>query len=309
MKFIISLLTTLLLLTSCQEKNGYNGDIFDTHLHAALDRNEQFSDLEKHNIVRAAVSSSWDNQEAYRSSTKTTFLIGLMFPCPNGIVPYSGQKCFSDGREFPDITWVRQQIIDKKIDFFGELLNEYYGISPSDSNMYPYYELALEFNVPVGIHTGLAGPNNLCPDYNPAMGDPALMKDMLIKFPGLKVWIMHAGVPYLKGTLEILRDYPQVYADISVLANPDIVKTTDFSAYMKSLIDAGFGNRLMFGSDNGDLDKIINAINELDFLTVEQKEKIFFKNAETFFGTKELPKREEQYIMNTSRFIHKPAGT
>jgi hypothetical protein len=286
MKFIISLLTTFLFLTSCDKENKHSGEIFDTHLHAAQDINKQFDELNKHKIVRGAVSSSWDNQEAYRASTKTRFLIGLMFPCPNGIVPYSGQKCFSDGKEFPDITWIRQQIIDGKIDFFGELLNEYYGISPSDSSMFPYYELAQEFKLPIGIHTGLAGPNNLCPNYNPLMGDPALLKDILIKFPGLKVWIMHAGAPYLKGTLEILKEYPQVYADISALANPDIFKKSDFNSYMKSLIDSGFENRLMFGSDNGDFDKIINAVNELDYLTTEQKEKIFFKNAETFFGVK-----------------------
>jgi uncharacterized protein len=276
----------LLFLTSCEKKNAYTGNIFDTHLHATQDINKQFDELEKHKIVRGAVSSSWDNQEAYRTSTKTEFLIGLMFPCPNGIVPYSGQKCFSDGREFPDIAWVRQQIIDKKIDFFGELLNEYYGISPSDSSMLPYFELAQEFKLPIGIHTGLAGPNNLCPNYNPLMGDPALMKDILTKFPGLKIWIMHAGAPYLKGTIEILRDYPQAYADISALANPDIFKKPDFNSYMKSLIESGFEDRLMFGSDNGDLDKIINAVNELDFLTTEQKEKIFFMNAERFFSVR-----------------------
>jgi predicted TIM-barrel fold metal-dependent hydrolase len=207
-----------------------------------------------------------------------------MFPCPNGIVPYSGQKCFSDGSEFPDIDWVRKQILDKKIDFFGEVLNEYYGISPSDSSLHPYYALAQEFKLPVGIHTGLAGPNHLCPKYNPEMGDPVLMKSILTQFPGLKIWIMHAGAPYLKGTLEVLRDYSQVYADISVLANPDIMNKKDFHSYMKSLIDSGFENRLMFGSDNGDLKKMIDAINELDFLTTEQKENIFIRNAETFFG-------------------------
>jgi hypothetical protein len=276
MKLIIFLLATLQFLGSCRERKMYTGDIFDTHLHAAQDINKQFVGFNKHRIVKGAISSSWDNQEPYRTSSKTKFLIGLMFPCPNGIVPYSGQNCFSDGKEFPDIAWTRQQIIDNKIDFFGELLNEYYGISPSDSSMFPYYELAQEFKLPVGIHTGLAGPNNLCPNYNPLMGDPALIKDILIKFPGLKVWIMHGGAPYLQGTLEILRDYPQVYADISALSNPDIFKTADFNSYMKSLIDAGFENRLMFGSDNGDLDKIVNAVNELDYLTYEQKEKIFF---------------------------------
>lgn len=286
MKFITYIIATFIFLTSTEKPNKYEGPIFDTHLHSARDIKKQFDEFEKHKIVKGAVSSSWDNQEKYRTNAKTEFLIGLMFPCPNGIVPYSGQKCFSNGNEFPDINWVRQQIIDKKIDFLGEILNEYYGISPSDSIMFPYYKLALEFNIPVGIHTGLAGPDHLCPNYNPEMGDPILMKDMLTKFPGLKIWIMHAGAPYLKGTLEILKTYPQVYADISVLANPEIFKPEDFYSYMKSLIDSGFENRLMFGSDNGDLNKMINAVNALDFLTSEQKENIFFRNAVTFFGVK-----------------------
>jgi predicted TIM-barrel fold metal-dependent hydrolase len=207
-----------------------------------------------------------------------------MLPCPNGVVPYGGPKCFEDGKDFPDIGWVRQQLIDHKIDFFGELLNEYYGISLSDSLMFPYYALAHEFKIPVGIHTGLAGPDHGCPNYNPAMGDPELMRKFLVRYPGLKVWIMHAGAPYLKGTLAILNDFPNVYVDISVISNPDIVKKNDFNHYMKALVDAGFLDRLMFGSDGGDFGKIISAINELDFLTAKQKEKIFFKNAKRFFG-------------------------
>lgn len=285
MKCTLLTLAIALVLASCDKKRDvYTGKIFDTHLHATSDLASQLHELETHNVVRGAVSSSWDKQEAYRTSPKTEFQLGLMFPCPNGIVPYSGQQCFSKGEEYPDIAWVRQQVIDKKIDFFGELLNEYYGISPSDSSMFPYYALAQEFNLPIGIHTGLAGPDHLCPNYNPLLGDPALMKDVLEKFPGLKVWIMHAGAPYLSGTLETLKSYPNVYADISVLANPDIVKKEDFTAYMKSLMDAGFADRLMFGSDNGDLGKMIDAVNELDFLTLEQKEKIFLANAESFFG-------------------------
>lgn len=284
MKSIIYAASVAACLSSCTKSKNYEGDIFDTHLHASADTWKQLAGFEQHRIVRGAVSSSWDHMEAYRTVLKTDFLIGLMFPCPNGIVPYSGQKCYSNGEEYPDINWVRQQIVDKKIDYLGEVLNEYYGISPSDSSLLPYYALAQEFNIPVGIHTGLAGPDHLCPNYNPAMGDPALMKDVLDKFPGLKIWIMHGGAPYLQGTLETLKNYPHVYADISVLANPDIVKKEDFYAYMKSLIDSGFEDRLMFGSDNGDLNKMINTVNDLDFLTPEQKAKIFLENASTFFG-------------------------
>lgn len=283
MKHFIFLFAAFIFLTPAGHKNIYTGKIFDTHVHYEKNMKEQFSEFKKHNIENIAISSSWNDQEKYRAKNSIKILIGLMFPCPNGIVPYSGQDCFEDGREFPDTGWVRKQIENKKINFLGEVLTEYYGISPSDSVMFPYYKLALEFNLPVGIHTGLAGPDNLCPNYNPAMGDPALMKKILDKFPGLKIWIMHAGVPYLEGTLKILSDYPQVYADISVLANPDIIKPGDFYSYMKKLIDAGFEDRLMFGSDNGNYDKMIKAINDLDFLTAEQKEKIFYGNAVHYF--------------------------
>jgi len=265
-------------------QNATPSMIFDVHLHAQKDLNKQFDNFKKYNIVRGAFSSSMDNVEKYRTESKIKLLFGLMFPCTNGIVPYSGQKCFKDGKDFPDVQWVRQQIIDKKIDFLGEIINEYYGISPSDSVLFPYYKLALEFDLPVGIHTGGIGPNNLSPNNNPAMGDPMVMKGALRRFPDLKIWIMHAGMPHLKSTMTIFENYPQVYADISVIANPDITDKNEFHSYMKSLIDAGFENRLMFGSDNGDYTKMIRAVNELDFLTPEQKEKIFYKNAGRFFG-------------------------
>jgi hypothetical protein len=92
MKLILYIATCFLLFTSCEKSDKYEGPIFDTHLHHATELDKQFEDLEKYNIVKGAVSSSWDNLDKYRS--KTGFLIGLMLPCPNGIVPYSGQKCF-----------------------------------------------------------------------------------------------------------------------------------------------------------------------------------------------------------------------
>lgn len=260
--------------------------IFDTHLHAEKNMDKQFKDFEKYNIVKGAFSHSWEFEEKYRTKTKIKLLFGLMFPCPNGNVPGYGHKCFKDGKDFPDVNWVRQQIINKKIDFLGELLNEYYGISPSAPVMFPYYALAQEFNLPVGIHTGLRPENDLSPNYDSTMGNPQLMEKFLTKFPKLKVWIMHAGAPYMEGTLAIMRKYPRVYIDITIINNPDIVSKEDFHSYMKSLIDAGFENRIMFGSDNFDYAKVINAVNQLDFLTAKQKEKIFYKNAEKFFSKK-----------------------
>ena len=39
----------------------------------------------------------------------------------------------------------------------------------------------------------------------------------------------------------------------------------------------------MFGTDNGNVEKVVAAIQALEFLSEEQKDKIFYRNAERFF--------------------------
>ncbi|MCR6718733.1 MAG: hypothetical protein NVV59_00215 [Chitinophagaceae bacterium] len=80
-----------------------------------------------------------------------------MFPCPEGKVPYSLQPCYESGQEWPPINWVEEQIKSKSIDFLGEILNQYYGISSSDSLLFPYYALAEKYQIPVGIHPEVQG--------------------------------------------------------------------------------------------------------------------------------------------------------
>jgi predicted TIM-barrel fold metal-dependent hydrolase len=209
-----------------------------------------------------------------------------MFPCPNGEVPYSLQKCYNDAGDWPSIDWVAKQIKDKKIDYFGEVLGQYYGISSSDSLLYPYYALAEKNQLPVGVHTGGAGPDHGSPNFKMEMGNPLLLQQMLKRFPKLKVWIMHSGEPFLQEAISVMRDHKTAYCDISAISNPRIVPEERFHTIMKSLIDAGLEDRIMFGSDNGDIVKVVSAVYALDFLSEQQKDKIFFKNAEKFFSKK-----------------------
>lgn len=257
--------------------------MFDVHIHCETDPSIQLKQLENHGVYKAAISTSWDLQNTYQDLQGPELLYGLMLPCPNGKVPYGDRLCFSNGKDLPDIKWVENQIKNGKIDFIGEVLSQYYGISPSDKLLYPYYKLAEKYNLPVGIHTGLAGPNHGCPNFKVSLGSPILMEDLLLKFPKLKVWIMHAGSPFLEETIAIMSFYTNVYTDISAISNPYIVPHQDFYATMKRLIDAGLEDRIMFGSDNGDIQQAIESVNKLDFLSTVQKEKIFFKNAEQFF--------------------------
>ena len=63
----------------------------------------------------------------------------------------------------------------------------------------------------------------------------------------------------------------------------DIDPRATFHAYLKGLVDAGLGKRLMFGSDQMQwpevIDEAIEGIESATFLTDEQKRDIFYNNA------------------------------
>ncbi|GGG79341.1 hypothetical protein GCM10007415_09430 [Parapedobacter pyrenivorans] len=282
MKSLLLLLGVLLSPMLSSDKDIQK--VFDVHLHGSSDVPAQLAALEQAGVHRAAISTSWNLQNSYRGKSKINFLYGLMFPCPNGHVPYSLQPCFPNGQDWPSLHWVEEQIKAGKIDFLGEILSQYYGISSSDSLLLPYYALAERYNLPVGIHTGGAGPNHGAPNFKEELGSPLHFEKLLSTFPKLKVWIMHAGDSYYSDAISIMTQNEQVYADISVLSNPAIVSADRFAAIMSAFMEAGLEDRLMFGTDNGDVRQVIAAINGLTFLSKKQKDKIFFQNAARFFA-------------------------
>lgn len=80
-----------------------------------------------------------------------------------------------------------------------------------------------------------------------------------------------------------MKKFPNVYTDISAINNPQIIPPGMFSGIVKLFIDNGLEDRIMFGSDNGDIRIMIESIEQLTFLTEEQKQKLFYRNAERFF--------------------------
>jgi len=78
--------------------------------------------------------------------------------------------------------------------------------------------------------------------------------------------------------------HPQLYVDLGLISYA--IPEKEFYFYLERLINAGFGKRIMFGSDNMvwpetikfSIDRIKNA----KFLTEEQKRDILFNNATRF---------------------------
>ena len=76
-----------------------------------------------------------------------------------------------------------------------------------------------------------------------------------------------------------------MYVDVSVINW--YIPTAEFHTYLRRLADAGFANRIMYGSDQmiwpASIPKGIRAITEAAFLTDEQKRDILCNNAQRFF--------------------------
>jgi hypothetical protein len=96
---------------------------------------------------------------------------------------------------------------------------------------------------------------------------------------------MHAGWPYLEETLAMLNMYPQVNTDLGALGWG--LPRVEFNAYLGALMRAGFGKRVMFGSDHMYWPDLIGmsveAVNSATFLTVSEKRDIFYENSVRFY--------------------------
>ena len=194
----------------------------------------------------------------------------------------------------PTIDQLRQLVQTKQIDAFAEVSSQYFGIPPDDPRMEPYYALAEELDVPIGIHIGPGPPGAayyFSPNYRARNSSLLLLEDVLVRHPKLRIWAMHAGWPLADDTIATLYAHPQLYVDVGVISYAFPRK--QFYNFLQRLIDAGFENRIMFGSDEmlwpDALSAAIDSIEKAPFLSHQQKRNILYNNAARFLRIKKAP--------------------
>lgn len=193
---------------------------------------------------------------------------------------------FRIGRDQMSSEAMRQLFESGRFTALAEISNQYAGIGPDDERMEPYWALAEELDIPVGIHMGEGPPGgaHLMRDFKVRFGNPLLLEDVLARHPRLRLWVMHYGSPMLEEMIAILQSYPQVYVDIS--PNQWRYPRAYFYKQLRTLVDAGFEKRIMYGSDQmnwpGVIEPAIAAIEEAPFLSEEQKRDILYNNAARF---------------------------
>jgi predicted TIM-barrel fold metal-dependent hydrolase len=169
----------------------------------------------------------------------------------------------------------------------GEIGLQYEGLSPSDMSVDKYFALAEELDIPVAIHMGTGGSgraNVAMPKFRGSMGNPLLLEELLARHPKLRVQVMHAGYPMIDNMLTLLQANSHVYVDVAGLIWSYPIK--EVNRYIERLVDAGFEDRVMFGTDQMEWPKLmaysISIIQNADYLTPEQKRDILYNNAARF---------------------------
>jgi hypothetical protein len=248
---------------------------------AEVHRVETFAAFKKWNIVKAMVSGNPQSVEEWAAKDSNNLVI-------RGILIFSPDDYGLDSVKF------EQMVIDKKIEVFGEIGAYYNGTTLSDSIWQPYLRICEKYDIPVAVHTGGGDPGGTyswSPEARLKLGDPYLIEDVLVKYPKLRIYLMHnGGEEWHERALRLMAYYPQLYTDIAVMlwVEPNTQRTvTDF---LKNAKHAGYLDRVMFGSDqmvwSYAIEKSINFLNSLDFLTAKEKEGIFYDNAARFLKLK-----------------------
>ncbi len=206
----------------------------------------------------------------------------------NRIIPALGFS-IPEADETMSVEAVRELIRTKRISVFGEVTNQYFGIAPDDPRFESYLALLEELDVPLAIHVGPGPPGSplLAPvfrNYTAAAHDPRTLEPILRKHPRLRVYAMHAGWPMIDEMIAMLYVYPQLYVDVAILAYA--FPPAEFYRYIDRLVTAGFGKRIMYGSDQmvwpQAIEISIRRIEDAPTLTSEQKRDILYNNAARF---------------------------
>ncbi len=286
--------------------SGDGQPIIDVHLHTPIGakgppdsaENQKLRKLileasKQQGTAVALLSGTHDFVDAWLDEKGISLLPGVIFPCPQGKIPFTERQCFPDGAEFPSIEWLRSLHAAGKLAFLGEVTAQYVGLAPDDPRMEPYYTLAEELDIPIAIHLGFTkagAPYDdcglpRCPKaYRMGLGNPLLLEPVLLRHQKLRVLVMHAGWPFGDDMIALLYMHPRVYVDFGRMQR---FPRSAYHSYLRRLVDAGFDKRILFGSDVFDdrvevLAQGIAAIEEATFLTYEQKRDILYNNARTF---------------------------
>ena len=155
---------------------------------------------------------------------------------------------------------------------------------PADPEMRPAVELALEFGVPLMIHSG----DTFSAKGRIKYSHPLQVDDLAVDHPELKIIICHLGNPWLRDCMEVVYKNANVYADISGLVLGDF--SDRFELYMQRQLQDMllFGvepSKVLYGTDwpIASMESYLDFVKELNIPEADRR-RILWDNAAGLFG-------------------------
>jgi len=244
-------------------------------------RRQSLEILERRNII-GVTAGPLDLVDRWKEAAPARIIGGMMFAIRPGA---------------PSPAEIRELAEAGRLEVLAEVTNQYEGIEPDDPRFEPYLAMAEEIDLPIGIHIGTGPPGApYLPgfgNYRARMHSPLSLEDPLLRHPNLRVYVMHAGWPMLDDTMALLWAHPQVYVEVGVIVYA--LPRAEFYRYLRTLVEAGFGNRGMFGSDQmvwpQAIERALESLESADFLSETQKRDILYNNAARFLRLEEISAR------------------
>jgi predicted TIM-barrel fold metal-dependent hydrolase len=228
--------------------------------------------LRRHDVRRAVVEGPVERVADWRQAAPGLFLPGVAF----------------GARKEKSIDELRRLHAAGQLAVLGEVYIQYRGQRADDPRYDPYFALAEELDIPVGIHMGEGPPATArfpgYEDYRAAMGSPFLLEAVLRKHPKLRIYVMHYGSPLVDEMIAMMFAYPNLYVDVA--CNDWAMPRAQFHDALRRMVDAGFVKRIMFGTDQmywpDAVGEAIKSIETAPFLDAGQKRDILYDNAARF---------------------------
>lgn len=194
-----------------------------------------------------------------------------------------------------------RELAKAQVIFGIKLYPGYQNFDPSSHEVFPVYELAQEFGLPVMFHTGELhhcchkelrekGQGKCGPvcwiDRLGYLARPKQMEGAIAAFPRVNFILAHLGNPFFEEVRELMRGYHNVHTDTSgqFVSGTD-EDTPEYRAMLKSemkqfLAIPNAENRILFGTDFP-IQSYVSSIALIKSLGLprETEEKIFFRNA------------------------------
>lgn len=232
--------------------------------------------MEENNVDYALVLSSYKVNE-HRPSTKQ---VVEAIEGRNNLGVVSGISFLNyDYKDVIEISDYLEKGLIKGLKFYPG----YEPFYPNDSRLQIWYEMAIEFDVPVMFHSG----DTYAPRGKVKYSHPIHHDDLAVDYPALKIVICHVGNPWIRDCMEVVYKNDNVYADISGLVLGDF--NEKFERFMKNEIEemityAGNPKYLLYGTDwpISNMNSYLKFMDQID-LPDEKKELILWKNAAELF--------------------------